>query len=278
MQPTPTFGDRLADACRAKSPLCVGIDPRDEGDLSGFAGGVIAAVAPHAVAIKVNVAFFERRGVEGMRAYSGALVRAREAGLLVIADVKRGDIGATAEAYAEAHLGDGDFGADAATVSPFLGADSLEPFLAAVDRGRGLFVLLRTSNPGAAALQGRLDDPGSATSRTADLLRGWAGARRGRSGWSGVGAVVGATRGTEIAALRARLPGVPFLLPGVGAQGGSLADAARAFEGGLGGLVSASRSITFPEDTRLPWREAVSEAARRLGAELRAALGRGTAA
>jgi len=292
------FSDRLAHAVRAKgSPLCVGLDPHagslppavlegrkptargEAAAAEAFAEGVIGAVAATAVALKVNVAFFERLGVSGMRAYARSLKAARRAGLLVIADVKRGDIGSTAEAYAEAHLGKTDFRSDAVTLNALLGEDSMEPFLKrAAEQGAGLFVLVRTSNPGGPAVQGSLDDPNALSWTLADRVRAWGERAPGRCGWSSVGAVVGATRGEDIARLRARMPRTPLLLPGIGAQGGSLADAALAFDAeGLGGLATASRSVIFAHRERgdLPparWTEAVADAAKSLASDLRKAL------
>ena len=294
------FIDRLAEACRAKgAPLCVGLDPHleqlPEALLEGlkptpraqakaveaFGEQVIAAVAPAAAALKINIAFYERLGVAGMRAYARTLRQARRAKLLVIADVKRGDIGSTARAYAEAHLGRTDFRADAVTLNPLLGEDSMTPFLERAAEGAGLFVLVRTSNPGGAEIQGGLEDPASLSRRLAEKVRAWGEKALGRCGWSSVGAVVGATRGTEIAALRAQMPRTPFLLPGIGAQGGSLQEAASAFDAeGRGGLLTASRSVLFahretPWAGTLPpgrWSEAVAAAARALSAEIRQAL------
>ncbi len=291
------FSDRLAQAVRAKgSPLCVGLDhhrdhlppavmegrkPTARGEAAAaeaFAEGVIAASAPVAVALKVNVAFYERLGVAGMRAYARALKAARKAKLLAIADVKRGDIGSTAQAYAEAHLGKTDFHADAVTLNALLGEDSLEPFLKASAEGAGLFVLVRTSNPGGPGIQGNLEDPTALSWTLAERVRAWGGRAPGRCGWSSVGAVVGATRGEDILRLRARMPKTPFLLPGIGAQGGSLADAAKAFDAeGLGGLATASRSIIFahrerPDLAPARWTEAVADAAKALAGDLAKAL------
>lgn len=303
------FSDRLAKACRAKgSPLCVGLDPHLEHlpevltaaakptlpglakAVEAFSDGVLEAIAPVAAAVKVNIAFYERLGSPGMRAYAATLRRARRAGLLVVADVKRGDIGSTAQAYAEAHLGPVVFGgkrlkafpADAVTLNAFLGEDAMAPFLARCAEGAGLYILVRTSNPGAADFQGRLEDPAALSFRVADRVKAWGERAMGRCGWSAVGAVVGATRGDEIRLLRARMPATPFLLPGIGAQGGSLADAAAAFDAkGLGGLVTASRSVIFAhrepghmeglEPAR--WSVAVGRAAAALATDLKAALG-----
>lgn len=154
----------------------------------------------------------------------------------------------------------------------------MEPFLRKAGEGAGLFVLVRTSNPGSAEFQGEATDPEALTSRIAAKTAEWGARAMGRSGWSSVGAVVGATKGGEIAVLRQRMPRTPFLLPGIGAQGGSLAEAASAFDAsGLGGLLTASRSVIFAHKDRqdLPperWNEAVAAAAKDLAGEIRGAL------
>jgi len=167
-----------------------------------------------------------------VRAFENVCAYAREAGLLVIADVKRGDIGSTAQAYVDAVRPH----ADAATVNPYLGGDSLEPWLAASRDGFGVFVLVKTSNPGSRDIQ---------DAELADGRRVWELVAERVAGW-GVGAVVGATYPQELAAARRLLPDAPFLLPGVGAQGATVADCAPAFTGPA--LVSASRAVIFADD------------------------------
>jgi orotidine-5'-phosphate decarboxylase len=215
---------------------------------------VIAAAAEHCVAVKPQVACFERLGAPGWAALTETVALAREHGLLVIADAKRGDIGVTAEAYAQAFLGETPtpfgtipgLGADAMTLNPLLGADALEPFVtAARATGAGLFILVRTSNPGAADIQERaLADGRSVSDRLADLVDELGFDGVGRHGLSDVGAVVGATAPGRLGALRERMPHAVFLLPGVGAQGGRVEELAPAFAAGpASGLVSASRGI-----------------------------------
>jgi orotidine-5'-phosphate decarboxylase len=288
---TGHFGDRLAAHVAATgSALCVGIDPRtplpDEctrglaDSRSGLARAferygvaIVEAVAPHAAAVKPQVAFFEALGGYGLAALDAVSAAAREHGLLVVADAKRGDIGSTAEAYAAAWLlprGAGEApAADALTVNPYLGADAAAPFLAACDAaGGGLFVLARTSNPGGADLQElELADGGRVWERVATAIDSWGAGRVGASGLSSIGAVVGLTRPDAIARARELMPRAPLLLPGWGAQGGGLAAAAPAFRfHPAGGLLVAARSIVEawrgePGD----WRAAVGEAARAHG-------------
>ncbi len=290
---TPSFPDRLDAAVRAKkSVLCVGIDPRldkipadvraaSKGDaavaLERFGLEVLDLVAPHAACVKPNIAFFEAFGLAGLSAYRAILRGARERGLLSIGDVKRGDLGATAEAYAQAHLArGGDFEADAITVHGYMGGDSAAPLVeAAAKAGKGLFVLVRTSNPGAKDLQDLPTDAGPVFERMAALVRAWGAPHRGASGFSLVGAVVGATWPAESRRLRELLPDAPFLVPGYGAQGASAKDVTAAFvPGGRGAVVNASRSVTFPslKTPDAPWRDAVEAAARAAKEELHAAV------
>ncbi len=289
------FADRLDDAVRSKrSPLCVGIDPRLDkipADVRAAAGGdpgktllrfgleLLDLVAEHAACVKPNIAFFEAYGLSGLSAYAGIVRGARARGLLTIGDAKRGDLGATAEAYAQAHLAPGaDFEVDALTVNAYMGGDSLEPLVtAAAKAGKGLFVLVRTSNPGAVDLQDVPTEGGLVYERMARLVGGWGEAHRGRSGLSLVGAVVGATWPEQARRLRAALPSTPFLVPGYGAQGATAADVAAGFlPGGRGAVVNASRSVIFPsvKSPDAPWRDAVVAAARAAKEELDAAVRR----
>ena len=241
--PPVPFADRLADAVeRKRSQLVVGLDPvlemfpvelRGEaaagraaaaGAVQRFCAGIIDAVAPYVVAVKPQVAFFEALGSDGWRALEQVSGYAREAGLLVIADAKRGDIGSTARAYATAFLEPRDGEpplADALTVNPFLGRDSLDPFFAACRReGAGLFLLVRTSNPGAAELQdASLSDGRPLWRQVAELVDQWGEDLVGACGLSSVGAVVGATVPRIVGEARREMPRAIILLPGVGAQG-----------------------------------------------------------
>jgi orotidine-5'-phosphate decarboxylase len=283
-----TFGMRLDAAARDRqSVVCVGLDPdlarlpaevwqgvRDgpagtARAVERFCGGIIEAVAEHAVAIKPQLAFFEAIGPPALAALERICETARAAGLIVVLDGKRGDIGSTSAAYASAYLspareGSGPRG-DALTVNPYLGDDGLAPFVeAAVQHERGLFVLVRTSNPGSAALQElALEGGGQLWERVAALVDRLAGTP-GDAPLSSIGAVVGATQGHVVARARALMPRAPFLLPGIGAQGGELAALAPAFAPGPGGgLVSASRSVLYA-DPGARWQQAAAAEAERL--------------
>jgi orotidine-5'-phosphate decarboxylase len=273
------FGDRLVDAIRQKgSPICVGLDPmfdhlppdvfgdegeeRDERDTAAaidavfdFTIRVLRVVAPLVPVVKFQSAYFEKYLWDGVEAYYSLVHEAKELGLLVIGDVKRGDIGTTAAAYAAAHLDDiasedvDDAAApDAITVNPMLGPDTLDPFVkTAKATDKGLFVLVRTSNPGSVEFQDvALADGRTWSEMVADRVNGIAEGLVGTSGYSSVGAVVGATQPQTMQTLRRRLPKSIFLLPGYGAQGATGDMTRAAFnEGGTGAIVSASRSILY---------------------------------
>ncbi len=284
--PVP-FADRLAARVEAlETVLCVGVDPRTvpddcrrglRGDRAGAARaverycvGLVEAVEPYAAAVKPQVALFEVLGGYGLTALERVCATARVAGLPVIVDAKRGDIDSTAAAYAAAwlapRLGEVEPVGDALTVNPYLGADAAGPFLAACDEhGAGVYVLVRTSNPGAHDLQElELVDGGRVWERVAAQVAAWGTQRVGASGLAAVGAVVGLTAPHAVARARAAMPSAPLLLPGLGAQGGA-ADAARAAftPHPAGGLVAAARSVVEAwRGTAGPWRDAVAVAAR----------------
>ena len=265
------FADRLAAAVERKgAPLCVGLDPdpalMPEGlGVVEFCRGIVDAVAGVAVAVKPQTAFFEAQGADGWAGLAAVCAYARAAGLLVIADAKRGDIPSTARAYAAAFAPL----ADAVTVNPYLGYDSLEPFLA--HEGLGVFALVKTSNPGSADIQDlRLADGRPLWQHVAGLVDHWGEDLVGETGLSSVGAVVGATFPHEVGEARRLLPRSVLLLPGVGAQGARPEDLAEAFSvGPAGALVSASRSVIYA-DRGAGWQAAAAAEAARLADDLRA--------
>ena len=271
------FADRLIQSIRAKGNSCVvGLDPRIDlmpdfiksgrGEptrevirsiITEFHELVIDTIADLIPLVKPQLAFFEQYGSAGIEAFENTVACARQRGLLVIADGKRNDISSTAEAYAAAFLGEADvlghkqkiFDADAATVTPYLGRDSLVPFVqACAQYAKGLFVVLKTSNPGSRDFQ---DQPVAATGRPlyesiAATVQELGRPLVGESGYSSVGAVIGATFPEDGRKLRALMPRALILVPGYGAQGGSAESAAACFnDDGLGAVVSSSRGITY---------------------------------
>ncbi len=277
------FADRLTEAIRKKqTPLCVGLDPRWESLPEGirrrhgdsranqgrayeeFGLRVLEIVAPLVGVVKPQSAFFEACGPRGLTALQQILRKAKQLGLVTILDAKRNDIASTAEAYAEAAFR--VFDADAVTINAYLGRDSIEPFLK-IGRslGRGLFVLVRTSNPGAGQFQDLPADGAALHVRVAQAVAKWSRENLGACGYGDVGAVVGATSPEELNHLRGVLKSVILLVPGYGAQGGSAADTAGAFDShGLGAVINSSRAILFPANaTSSAWEEAIEAAARR---------------
>ncbi len=286
------FADRLLAAIQSKgSPVCVGIDPAydrlpdelkgpdEAGAIEAFALAVVEAVAAEVPAVKPQIAYFERYGSAGVGAYERVVAAARQAGLIVIGDVKRGDIGSTAAQYAAWHLGPD--APDAITINGYFGADGLAPFVeVAREAGKGLFVLVRTSNPSAAAIQDFSDSVGKRfyehiAEQVASLGSGEG--LLGRCGYSCVGAVVAATYPEEARRLRAVMPRQIFLVPGYGAQGASAEDCAAAFRpDGTGAIVNASRSVIYayhrPEFAGTDWRAAIARAAGTFAADIRQAI------
>jgi orotidine-5'-phosphate decarboxylase len=269
------WADRLTNALHAKgNAVCVGIDPRWESlpvefrkkskqvtlaevaaAYESFCLRVLDLVAPIVPVVKPQSAFFEQCGPEGLRALQVVIRRARELGLFVILDSKRNDIASTAEAYAQAAftgiMVNGQqfpvWDADAITINPYLGRDSVEPFLkSGRSSGRGVFVLARTSNPGAGQFQDLVCGDKPLFMHVASAVREWARENLGQCGFGDVGAVVGATHVQELMMLRNALPEVYFLVPGFGAQGAGAADVESAFRSdGLGAVVNSSRGILF---------------------------------
>jgi len=274
------FCDRLLDAIDyTKSPICVGIDPiveslpspvrekflsRDDEPQAAidaifdFTTRVLKIVAPLVPIVKFQSAFFEQYLWEGVEAYYSLIQEAKDLGLLVIGDVKRGDIGSTASAYAAGHLAEQTAATDveiatpdAITVNPMLGLDTLEPFIkTAKEFSKGLFVLVRTSNPGSGQLQDAMLQSGQTWSEMlAENLAKIATdpALVGSRSYSSIGAVVGATQAHTMQSLRKKLPKSIFLLPGYGTQGATAEMTRAAFVDGRGAIVSASRSILYAE-------------------------------
>ena len=298
-QNPPPFADRLNQAIiRTSTVLCVGIDPHpglmppvfggpdqtagsDEAleHLRAFTLAVLEAAAGRVPAVKPQAAFFERHGPGGLQILAEAAAEAQARGLLVIMDAKRGDIGTTAEAYAEAWLGpNAAFPSDALTVNPYLGFDSLEPFIRQAERtASGLFILVRTSNKGSVDLQQRQSEGKAVWAHLADGLAPYVDRLTdAAAGLSSVGIVVGATGPEEARAVRQQLPAAPFLIPGYGAQGASAADALSGLikdsQTGLytGGLVNASRAITHCKAVQAAGQQA--EAAQAMRTAITAAI------
>lgn len=295
-----SFSERLEAAIRTKkTPALVGLDPRLQdipspltqgmdsrdfpraaGVYSQFCRGIIDVVAPLVPAVKPQAAFFEQLGPPGMQALFEVMEHARQAGLLVLLDGKRNDIGSTAAGYAEAYLSrTGPWRADALTVSPYLGDDSLEPFQkVAESSGTGIFVLVKTSNPGGALFQDVVTQPSGEPlfKLVAQHVQKLAQAGKSPSGYGNVGAVVGATYPQQLAELRSQMPAAWFLIPGYGSQGGAASDVAAGFDSsGLGALVNSSRAINFahkrPEYAHLPltdWQRGVEGATQEMIADL----------
>lgn len=300
------FGERVAEAIRDKrSPVCVGLDPRtgwipaefhDSARTPGepaplrqqasavgqFCCEVIDRVEPFAVAVKPQFAFFEALLAPGFEALLQVCSHARARGLLVVGDGKRGDIAATAEAYAKAYLAPVEGNppvADALTVNPYLGSDGVLPFIeAGAPGGCGIFVLVKTSNPSSSEFQDATDGDGEPLfMRVARKVREWNG-ETGEGRYGPVGAVAGATWPGHLADLRRAMPGSIILVPGYGAQGGGAADVREAFDRrGGGALVTASRSVVFPWARRGQpegdWRSQIAGEARKMRDELRQVAG-----
>ncbi len=300
------FADRLLAAIDEKdSPVCVGLDPvferlpdelRDDdvvgveqtGMINLFCMEVIRIVAPIVPAVKIQSAYFEAYGSVGVDLYFELVEFARDFGLIVIGDVKRSDIGSTAEAYADGHML-GISAPDAITVNGYFGADGLKPFVdTAADAGKGVFVLVRTSNPSAATIQDFADASGKKfyehiAEQVAEIGSGEG--LIGGSGYSCVGAVVGATYPDEARRLREIMPQQIFLVPGYGAQGASANDCAAAFkpDGTVrpgspksGAIVNASRSVIYAfnrdEYAGMDWKKAVEKAAQKFADDIRRAV------
>lgn len=280
--------DRLAAAiARVKNPTAMGLDtqvghlpaeftPKDDSNeaiceaILKYNMALIDGVMDLIGCIKVQVAYYEIYGVSGMKTFAKTLAYARKRGYVTIADCKRNDIGATAGAYARAYLDPaGEFFTDFVTVNAYLGEDGVKPFVdTARQHGGGIYVLVKTSNPSGAQLQDIAAGDGRKIYEVmADLVSEWGKPLIGESGYSSVGAVVGATWPAESTALRQRMPHTPFLVPGYGAQGATGKDLCGCFDSAKGGaVINASRSLLCAHQKRpnMGWLEAVRAEAVRM--------------
>ncbi|MBP9718123.1 orotidine-5'-phosphate decarboxylase [Candidatus Gracilibacteria bacterium] len=274
------FADRLVAAIQKKgSPICMGLDPRldrlpkfllkaakeKKGEtleaaadaIFEFNKGLIDATHDLVPVVKPQFAFYVQYGSAGVRAFEETCKYAQSKGLLVIADTKSNDIGSTAEAYAQGIMGEVDvfgkkvvpLGVDAVTVNPYLGYDGIKPFIEVCRKmNRGVFILVKTSNPSSSDLQSRVtvDEKIAVSDLMGQFVESWGADEIGESGYSSVGAVVGATFPQEAAKLRIMMPQNFFLVPGFGAQGGKIDDVKACFnEDGLGAIINSSREINF---------------------------------
>ncbi len=307
------FIDKLVDKIERKgSCSVVGLDPQLEsipGEIINSAfkknGGllenaaraigdfnrqVIDVVQPHVAILKLQVAFYELLGVWGLKAYSDTITYAKERDLVVIGDIKRGDVSHTAEAYAVAHLGvtefrgmrEAAFAVDAVTLNPYLGSDSIVPFIKLAKRyGKGLFILVKTSNPSSKEIQDLPSGRRVVHQRVADQVDTWGKEVIGKRGYSSIGAVVAPTDRETVRVLRSLMPNAYFLVPGYGVQGGRAEDLINCFnKDGLGAIVNSSRGI-INAYAREPWREkfgmkqwedAVEQAIMEMNEELKAVV------
>lgn len=280
-----TSMDRLYESVAAHGPVCVGLDtelsylPAAEIDPAKTAGenllaynlALIDTTRADAGCYKVQIAYYESLGLDGMRAYAATLKAVRAAGRPVIADIKRGDIAKTAEMYAKAHFS-GEFEADLITLAPYMGLDSLEPYLPYCrEQGKGVFVLCRTSNPGAKDFEyERLADGRRLYDLVGDKVAALGAQYAGEHGYSSLGLVIGGTYTEEAAEIRARYANNFFLIPGYGAQGGKAADIARYLNRGNGGVVNSSRAIllAWQKQPGVPCAEAAARECRRMKEEI----------
>jgi orotidine-5'-phosphate decarboxylase len=290
------FADRLIEGVRAKkTPLCVGLDPfadkipslfgdarEDTATVLKFGTAIVDIAREHACVLKPQLGLFEQFGEMGYAVARMIVSYARDEGMLVLLDAKRGDIGTTAEGYARATIGAAPgFDADAVTVNPYMGKDTIEPFIVhAQANAKGVAVLVRTSNPGAGDFQDLQVGGAPLWRRVAEMLAPECARLRGASGWSGLMAVAGATYPEEARVLREAMPEALFLVPGYGAQGASAADAVAGFVTNgqrlEGGIVNSSRAVLYPQKAQAAtsiaeWRAAIGEAMAAAAAELRAA-------
>ena len=283
-----TFGERLTHAVlNKKNPVCVGIDPRHDqlpaplrvspergfeavaNAFEAFSFSIIDVVASLVPVVKPQSAFFEELGPHGIVALERVVRYATSKGLIVILDGKRNDIGTTATAYANAYLGkDSPFGADSLTVSPYLGADSLDPFVKRCNESdAGIFVLVKTSNPGSGFMQDLVVEGKTISERVADYVQSHAlKTAKDATSYGSIGCVVGATYPEQLIAMRNRMPNAWILVPGYGAQGGAARDVKHGMDkNGLGAVINSSRGIIFAYENpkyavATDWQDAVERA------------------
>jgi len=286
---TQHFADRLNEAIQRDGPLCVGFDPHPQKSPEFFGEGIagqraffleiLSRINGKVGIVKPQIALFEAMGLPGLELLAELCAAARAEGMVVLLDAKRGDIGSTAAGYAQAYLGpEAWLDVDAITLNPYMGTETLEPFLTmAESQHKGVIVLTRTSNPGAADFQELLVDGQPLFERVAEKLAPFArDLVLGTSRWSSLMVVVGATAPNEARRLRAILPDCPFLVPGFGAQGASAAEALAASVGGEGVVVNASRGVLYPDGAAQArdfehWAEIFDDNLRHVQAELIAA-------
>jgi orotidine-5'-phosphate decarboxylase len=283
--------DRLYKSVAEKGHVCLGLDtdlsylpegfaarfstPREA--LLAFNREVIDATLDVTAVYKVQIAYYEALGLEGLKAYAETLAYLRGKNAITIADVKRGDIAKTAEMYAQAHF-TGDFESDFITVNPFMGMDTLKPFYPFLEKhDKGLFALVATSNPGAGDIEGIIARDGQSVSeKTGAMISKEGEAFTGECGYSAIGAVVGCTNKEQTDRIRARLENTFFLIPGYGAQGGTAQDMKHYFKDGNGGAVNSSRGILLawkrPELSNLSFAEAARAECLRMREDIRNAL------
>ena len=280
--------DNLIDKIKEKNnPTVIGLDPRYEmipkcitqkyaPTLEGASKAIIEfnkrlidATYDIIPAVKPQIAFYEMLGIEGMKAFKETCEYAKQKGMLVIADIKRGDIGSTAEGYSNAFLGKTKIGSkeerifdvEFVTLNPYMGIDSIKPFIEDCKKyNKGIFILIKTSNPSSGDIQDvKMKDGEELYTKVAKLVENWGEDLRGEYGYSSVGGVVGATYPEQLESLRKVAPHTFFLIPGYGAQGGKANDIAKAFDSnGIGGIVNSSRGLMCAYKSEL-WKEKYSE-------------------
>lgn len=280
--------DNLIDKIKEKNnPTVIGLDPRYEmipkcitqkyaPTLEGaskaileFNKRLIDATYDIIPAVKPQIAFYEMFGIEGIKAFKETCEYAKQKGMIVIADIKRGDIGSTAEGYSNAFLGktkiankeESIFDVEFVTLNPYMGIDSIKPFIEDCKKyNKGIFILIKTSNPSSGDIQDvKMKDGEELYTKVAKLVENWGEDLRGEYGYSSVGGVVGATYPEQLEILRKVAPHTFFLIPGYGAQGGKANDIAKAFDSnGIGGIVNSSRGLMCAYKSEL-WKEKYSE-------------------